>query len=371
MDFHVQVAIYVGFNVVSVVGVVAVNKVLYRDYELKQATCLMTFHFLCTWLFVMLAKRLKWFTEKRIDMFQYARLGLAQCCSVVFLNLSLVHNSIGMYQVLKFSNVLMMCVIEYLWKSKLYSLQVYLSLIALVAGITTATVTDVELRWLGFTYGMLGCLSTAVYQILNKSIQQDFDVSPLQILEYEQPFTALFAAMFALCTEDVGHLLTMDYSTEFVALLLVSGVFALGINVTTCLIIGKTTPITYAVVGHTKTIFILLFGILWMKDLWTWKSGSGLIVAFAGIVAYTHYSQFKPGVNLYAPIASSSSSQSSHLAGQSVPASPIIRAPPLVVGDALSLHSRVASSSGSADNVMINVASSAAGNGSKHHKGDE
>jgi solute carrier family 35 protein E3 len=355
LEFHVQVALYVLFNIVSVVGVVAVNKMLYRDYELQQPTCLMTFHFLCTWLFVMLAKRLRWFTEKRIDVGNYVRLGLAQCCSVVFVNLSLVHNSIGMYQVLKFSNVLMMCWIEYVWKAKLYSLQVYLSLAALVAGITAATVTDVELRWLGFTYGMLGCLSTAVYQILNKSIQQDFDVSPLQILEFEQPFTALFAALFALVTEDVGHLAKLDYTDGgFVTLLLVSGFFAFGVNVTCYLIIGKTTPITYAVVGHTKTIFILLFGILWMKDSWTWKSGSGLLIAFAAIVAYTHYSQFKPGVNLYAPAMAGTATQQQ----QQSPSC----APPVVCavgsgagagGTQPGLHSRIASGSASAENVVL------------------
>lgn len=349
LDFHLQVALYVIFNIVSVVGVVAVNKMLYKQYDLRQPTCLMTFHFLCTWLFVLAAKRMRWFTEKRIDVGHYMRLGLAQCCSVVFVNLSLMHNSIGMYQVLKFSNVLMMCWIEYTWKAKLYSLQVYLSLGALVLGVTAATVTDVELRWVGFTYGMLGCLSTAVYQILNKSIQQDLDVSPLQILEFEQPFTALFAAMFALATEDVAHLAKLDYGDNtFVALVLISGVFAFGVNVTCYLIIGKTTPITYAVVGHSKTIFILLFGILWMNDAWTWKSGTGLVVAFAAIVAYTHYSQFKPGVNLYGPAAGTAPSTGPACHPQSPTTSTAPNSGVVMAG----LHSRIGSSP-SADSLVV------------------
>jgi hypothetical protein len=196
---------------------------------------------------------------------------------------------------------------------------------------------------------MLGCFSTAVYQIFNKSIQQDFDVSPLQILEFEQPFTAGFSAMFALALEDVSQIVKLDYSNgTFVTLLLISGIFAFGVNVTCYLIIGKTTPITYAVVGHSKTIFILLFGILWMKDAWTWKSGSGLAVAFGAIVAYTHYSQFKPGVNLYA----SGVPSHSHCA-TCPPASPVV--PSSVFPAHGPRHSRIPSAGQSTENISAVV----------------
>jgi K+-sensing histidine kinase KdpD len=72
--------------------------------------------------------------------------------------------------------------------------------------------------------------------------------------------------------------------------LLLSGVFAFGVNVTVYLIIGKTSPVTYAVVGHTKTVLILLFGFVVMHEVLTGKNFAGLLVAFLSIVAYTHFS---------------------------------------------------------------------------------
>ena len=283
------VAFYLMLNVVSVVGCVAFNKMLYQPpHNFKFASSLMTFHFLCTWGFVVLAKKLGWFTSKKIETDKYVKLGAAQTGSVGFVNLSLLFNSIGMYQILKFTNVLVICAIEFVWKNKSYNSGIYLSLIVLVFGVTFATVTNVETSWVGLMHGCLGSLSTAIYQILNKSIQVDSDVKPLQLLEYEQPFTALWSAVFALLTDDVRGLLSYPFTPTTIGLLLMSGIFAFGVNVTCYVIIGRTSPVTYGVVGHTKTVFIMLFGIFVMGERPGPKTGLGMLVAFGAIVAYTH-----------------------------------------------------------------------------------
>ena len=285
MNDNLVVAFIVVANIVSVVGVVAVNKLVYRQ-GFTFATTLMVFHFLCTWGFVVLANRLRWFTSKKIEQRHYASLGLAQVASVAFVNLSLMHNSIGTYQLLKFVNVLVMCGIEYVWKGKSYTTGIYATLVVLVVSVSVATVTQVEFSAMGVVYGLLGCVGTAVYQILNKAIQTDHAVSPLQLLQYEQPFTALFAAAFALFTDDIQGLVVFTPTSGTVGAILISCVFAFGVNLTCYLIIGKTSPVTYSVVGHTKTIGILVCGFLVFSEKTSPAQGVGLAVAFGAICMY-------------------------------------------------------------------------------------
>lgn len=41
---------------------------------------------------------------------------------------------------------------------------------------------------------------------------------------------------------------------------MVSCVFALGVNISNYLVLGKTSPLTYQVLGHLKTVLILVLG---------------------------------------------------------------------------------------------------------------
>ena len=285
----------VAANVVSVVGVVACNKMLYQPpHNFSFASSLMTFHFICTWGFVVLAKKMGWYTEKKIEVTNYMKLGLAQAASVGFVNLSLLFNSVGMYQVLKFTNILVICAIEFFWKNKTYSCSIYACLFTLVMGVSVSTVTQIDMRPLGLFHGLMGSLSTAIYQIQNKSIQTECEVKPLQLLEFEQPFTALFAFIFAMLTDNVYELVHYQFTSTTVALLLMSGVFAFGVNVTCYLIIGKTSPVTYGVVGHTKTVMILLFGFMYMKEPVSMQNMAGMLIAFFSIIGYTHISTTQP-----------------------------------------------------------------------------
>lgn len=284
---RLDVLLLLAVNIFSVVGIVALNKQIYLA-GFKLPTLLMCFHFWCTWSFVVVVKNLGWFQEKRIPWTNYALLGFAQMCSVAFVNLSLVHNSVGTYQLLKFSNIILMCVLEYAWKRRVYPAAVYASLVTLVTGVSLSTVSQVNFSWLGLACGLLGAISTAAYQVLNKSIQTEHEVQSLQLLHFEQPFSAAFSFLFSLATDDYASLATTHFTAGLVALLLLSGAFAFGVNVSCYAIIGKTSAITYGVIGHTKTIGILFYGFVILGEPTTTKQMVGLLLALSGIVIYTH-----------------------------------------------------------------------------------
>lgn len=55
----------------------------------------------------------------------------------------------------------------------------------------------------------------------------------------------------------------------------------------TYLFIGATSPLTYNVVGHLKTVFIVTSGIVFFGDTITVKKFVGVACAMGGIVWYT------------------------------------------------------------------------------------
>lgn len=284
---HAGVALIVVANVVSVISVIVLNKMLYQPpYNFAFPTLLISFHFLCTWLFVMALYTLRVFESKRLPYRTYIQLAAAQTASVCFVNLSLVFNSVGTYQVLKFTNIAVICIIEYVALAKIYPFLVYVSLAGIICGVCVATVTEVSFSATGLFYGLLGSLSTAIYQILNKYIQQTDEVSAMQLLLFESPFTVMWSLLFALVTEPVMQLPSMNFG--FVGLALLSGLAAFGVNVTCYLIIGKTSPVTYGVVGHLKTCGVLLFGYVLLGQRAEFWNLMGIAGAFFSIITYTH-----------------------------------------------------------------------------------
>lgn len=70
--------------------------------------------------------------------------------------------------------------------------------------------------------------------------------------------------MLLLCPifDDLPALYAFEWTLPVVFDVGISCLLALGVNITNYLVLGKTSPLTYQVVGHLKTIFTISFGIL-------------------------------------------------------------------------------------------------------------
>eukprot|EP00667_Euglena_gracilis_P012264 EG_transcript_12577 len=276
-------------NMVSVVGCVVLLKAVYEaPYEFRFASTIITFHFLCTACMINLCCLFKLYTPKRIPTKQYIQLSLAQVASVGFVNLSLYHNSIGMYQVLKFCNVPVICVMEYFLLKTSYSVEIYIALAFVILGVMMTSVTEISFSALGFCFGLLGTVSTGVYQLLNKHIQRNCEVNAMQLLQFESWFTVFWSFLWALACDDIPKLVAYQWTFESAALVVVGGFCAFGVTLTCYLVIGRTSPVTYGVTSHVKTIAILLFGFLVLRQPFHLKNLVGIGAAFLGVVYYTH-----------------------------------------------------------------------------------
>merc|ERR1711968_82411 len=95
--------------------------------------------------------------------------------------------------------------------------------------------------------------------------------------------------MLIMCPffDDTSGLAEYIYSTGTVTRICVSCFFALGVNVSNYLVLGKTSPLTYQVLGHLKTILILVLGFLFFNKTVDMRNVLGIIIAMAGVIAYT------------------------------------------------------------------------------------
>ncbi|EOD25384.1 hypothetical protein EMIHUDRAFT_56371, partial [Emiliania huxleyi CCMP1516] len=172
--------------------------------------------------------------------------------------------------------------------------KVKLSLLILLAGVGIATVSDVDLRPLGLAFGVLAVLSTAMFQIWQGTKQKEYGALPLPAAaglaraappppaaawptaprprrpprRYERHAAAVLGTILATC---------------FLALL---------VNWCSFGLIGKTSPITFQVVGHAKTCLVLIGGYVFFPVAGDaqqlYNNIAGVTVAMFGVVLYGH-----------------------------------------------------------------------------------
>ena len=79
-------------------------------------------------------------------------------------------------------------------------------------------------------------------------------------------------------------ILGYNYTPAAVGAIMFSSVLGLLVSLSTFLVIGVTSSLTYNVVGHLKTVIILTGGCLFFGDEMPWKKLTGIMIAMTGIV---------------------------------------------------------------------------------------
>lgn len=78
----------------------------------------------------------------------------------------------------------------------------------------------------------------------------------------------------------------MSFLQFFIVL---SCLISVSVNFSTFLVIGKTSAVTYQVLGHLKTCLVLTFGYVLLHDPFSWHNILGILVAVIGMVLYSYY----------------------------------------------------------------------------------
>ncbi|KAL5709890.1 UDP-xylose transporter 3 [Ranunculus cassubicifolius] len=279
-------------SVVSSVSIVICNKALITTLGFHFATCLTSWHLLVTFCSLHVALKMKLFEHKPFDSRTVMGFGILNGISIGLLNLSLGFNSVGFYQMTKLAIIPCTVLLETIFFRKQFSRTIQFSLSILLLGVGIATVTDLQLNMLGSILSLLAVVTTCIAQIMTNTIQKRFKVSSTQLLYQSCPYQAMTLFVFGpfldwLLTDQ--NVLYFNYTPQVLVFIVLSCMISVSVNFSTFLVIGKTSPVTYQVLGHLKTCLVLAFGYILLRDPFNWRNILGILVALVGMISYSYF----------------------------------------------------------------------------------
>jgi solute carrier family 35 protein E3 len=198
------------------------------------------------------------------------------------MNLNLAANSVGFYQLSKLACIPVTLLIDRICHNRIPSLTILLTLLPLLAGVGLGTVNDVTVNFVGTVYALLAVLAASLAQIFTSNVQKELGCNAMQLLYHTSPLVVVQMVVATPMFHDVG-LIVENKPTSVVSMhILLSCVLAFGVNVSNYMVLGLTSPLTYQVLGHLKTILILVIGSLTFKTIPTPSVACGMSLAVFG-----------------------------------------------------------------------------------------
>ena len=280
-----KTSFWMSVNFISCVWIIWATKICFQ-HGFKYGTFLTAFHFLLTYIGLEVSAVCHFFERRRLPILGVLPLSIAFCGFIVFNNLSLEYNTIGIYQVTKVLTTPVIVLINIVFYKKWLSFGETWALIFVCAGVIVATEANLELNTAGIVTGLLGVLSSSIYQVWVETKQHDFACSPAQLLYYQAPISLLLLLPVIALTEPFSEIVRFTYTPVICASILGSGILAFLVNLSTYMVIGSTSPLTYNMIGHSKLVIIILSSFLVFHEKQSWIGLVGVASAVIGIVAY-------------------------------------------------------------------------------------
>ena len=117
--------------------------------------------------------------------------------------------------------------------------------------------------------------------------QKRLSCNALQLLYLTSPIIMLGMMILIPFFDDIDKLMNYNWTWEVVCSILLSCILALGVNVSNYLVLGKTSPLTYQVLGHVKTILLLIISFYLFSYRLEKNNIMGILIAMGGVIAYS------------------------------------------------------------------------------------
>ncbi|KAI3643631.1 hypothetical protein MP228_005000 [Amoeboaphelidium protococcarum] len=288
-----HVIILVVMSILSSVLLILGNKYLLVTYQFNYVLTLSACHFLFTSIFTRVYGRMGYFEPKRtVPQQVITQMALFGASSIVLMNFNLQTNSVGFYQLTKLMCIPYMVIFNRIVHQNKVSLEMALSLLLILSGVGLSTLSEVELNFVGSVIGVLSVVVTAQFQIWQGSKQKEHMLNPLQITDIIMPTQLMVTSTFAILFEFnplfiQRPVLDFEWSMQLSYYIVLTCVAAIAVNILTYALIGKTSAVTYQVVGHLKTILTLIGGYyLFPQSMPT--NVYGIVIALIGMFLYSN-----------------------------------------------------------------------------------
>lgn len=274
-------------NVVSSVMVIFANKQLVFGWAgFHFGTILTIIHFVATFLGCLCCVWMGWSERKKLRLKSVFLISCAFCGYVVFNNLSLLKNSVTVYQVSKIVCTPVIAIIEYRKYHNQLSLRVLFALFLVCCGSVLTVGGDTSLSAVGLLWCFLAIVSNSFYTVWGKSMQVDLECSPLQLLFYQAPISATMLLLSFPLFDNVIELWHYQWTFATLISIVVSCIFAFGVNFSFFVFVGKTSGLTMNVVGYLKTALVFVINWLFNSAEMTTSSAVGTMLTLIGLALY-------------------------------------------------------------------------------------
>ncbi|XP_039136747.1 LOW QUALITY PROTEIN: UDP-rhamnose/UDP-galactose transporter 6-like [Dioscorea cayenensis subsp. rotundata] len=286
------------FNIVTSVGIILVNKALMATHGYSFATTLTGLHFATTTLMTLVLRWLGYIQPTQLPFSELVKFVLFANLSIVGMNVSLMWNSVGFYQIAKLCMIPVSCLLEVLLDKVRYSRDTKLSIVVVLVGVAVCTVTDVSVNGRGLLAAVIAVWSTSLQQYYVHFLQKKYALGSFNLLGHTAPAQAV---SLLLLGPFLDYWLTnkrvdmFDYNVTAVVFIILSCTIAIGTNLSQFICIGRFTAVSFQVLGHMKTILVLVLGFIFFgKEGLNLHVVLGMLLAVLGMIWYGNASS-KPG----------------------------------------------------------------------------
>lgn len=279
-------------NTLGAVSIIFVNKQILSYKGFSYVATLTALHFSGTAIYSLSSglnspsTTLSWF-----DLAWYT---MATDISVLFMNISLQLNTVGLYQVSKLCLVPVSCIFEVMLFRQQFTAIKISSIFIVLAGVWLSTVSDVKFRILGVVCAGIAVFTAALHQVGIAFIKKKYNLASRDFLAQTAPMQALSLLILGPLFDKLvtgRWVFSHTFSSSETLLWICLSIFlAVAINASQVVCVSHFTAVGSQVLGHTKTVLVLLIAWLLYEPLPYVSSGRQLFGAITAIIGMVLYS---------------------------------------------------------------------------------
>lgn len=291
-------------NVAASVSIVMVNKQVMgsKGCNFDFAVTLCAMHFTLTSIFSKALSRYRAATDKAkveakdtdsgsLSVVDTAIFVFVSNMSIVSLNTSLMINTVSLYQLAKLGIPPFSAAVEWLFFGKSFGMAQLAAMALTLVGVGLVSVAEFSVT--GSVFGVSAAATSiamsSMQQILCGHYQRKAQMTSNQFLGAVTPWQGLTLLVLGppMDRKFMGRWV-WDYGFTQKACLFIflSCSMAVAVNASHFMCLGRFSPVSYQVMGHTKTVCVLAIGYFFFGGLMTQKQLCGTALCIVGMVSY-------------------------------------------------------------------------------------
>ncbi|KAK8141286.1 solute carrier 35 member [Beauveria asiatica] len=288
-------AFYIAFWIATSSGVILFNKWVLAAANFRFPLFLTTWHMTFAAAMTQLMARYTTLLDSRhrvpmdFEIYKRAILPIVILFSLSLIggNLAYLYLSVSFIQMLKASNAVVTLLATWAFKIVPPNFKVLGNVSLIVLGVIIASFGEIQFHALGFLFQVCGIIFEALRLVMVQRLlsSPEFKMSPMVSLYYYAPAcAAINGALMAVV--EVPRMRLADFSSVGIPLFMVNACVAFLLNVSTVLLIGKTSAVVLTMSGILKDILLVASSILLFGDPVTGQQFVGYSIALGGLVYY-------------------------------------------------------------------------------------